>query len=159
MHISLVPRHKVGENIFLPKRCVPFCEFFLVSVWYAYVHLYWIKEIGMKDSHAFLPCLMDCQCSHPAAAPSPRYSLCGVLYFTCGLCLPFFPVPSPSAQTVVPGTPLPLGPAEVASSCPASGVSAAGAAQPRLCSWKSALELTHCCSFPVVVEKLLFFFF
>lgn len=39
MHISLVPRHKVGENIFLPKQRVPFCEFFLVSVWYAYVHM------------------------------------------------------------------------------------------------------------------------
>lgn len=60
MHISLVPRHKVGENIFLPKRCVPFCEFFLVSVWYAYVHMMLVLDKRNRNERvSCFPALSD----------------------------------------------------------------------------------------------------
>lgn len=73
MHLSLVPRHNVGENIFLPKQRVPFCEFFQsVFAVRMYTRLsYWIKAKGM-ESRAFLPCLLVSDAPVGAAAPSPR---------------------------------------------------------------------------------------
>lgn len=62
MHISLVPRLKVGKYIFTqPLFCVPVCEFFPVPAWHAYVHtclLCHIKKWGWPLSPAFLPCVV-----------------------------------------------------------------------------------------------------
>lgn len=94
MHLSLVPRHDMGENIFLPKQRVPFCEFFQsVFAVRMYTRLsYWIKAKGM-ESRAFLPCLLVSDA-------------CGVLSLTCGRCLPL-PHPLLSARlSLAPARPL-----------------------------------------------------
>lgn len=108
MHISLVPRHKVGENIFLPKHCVPFCEFFLVTVWYANVHVLIIMDkIGMRVS--CFPALSGLQ-----TLPSGQQQLqdaCHVVSCTshrvsATFSTPFPPsFPSPSALISVPWRP------------------------------------------------------
>lgn len=69
MHLSLVPRHDVGENIFLPKQCVPFCEFFqsVFAVRMCTRLSYWIKERGTEESRAFLPCLLGFRRSQPGS--------------------------------------------------------------------------------------------
>lgn len=123
----------MGENIFLPKQCVPFCEFFLVSVWYAYVHM--VIMLGKRSRDERVSCF-------PALSggfqmlPSARLQL---LPDTCHVvsCISHMvsatlspPFPFPSVLIGVPGTAPPPGQAEVSSSSLASGATAAGLLSP-----------------------------
>lgn len=141
MHISLVPRHNVGENIFLPKQCVPSCEFFLVTVWYAYVHV--ILVLDKRNRNERVSCFPALSGGFQTLPSGQQHLLrdpcravsCTSHVVSASLSPPFPPPPVP---TVVPGATPPLGPAEVGTSCPASGVCAARAAHTWLCSRKSA---------------------
>ena len=94
----------MGENIFLPKHCVPFCEFFLVTVWYTNVHMFIILDKRNREgSVSCFPALSGLE-----MLPSGQHQLlqdaCHVVFCTsytvsATLCPPF---PSPSTLISTP---------------------------------------------------------
>ena len=109
----------MGENIFLPKHCVPFCEFFLVTVWYTNVHVFIILDKRNRDERAScFPALSGLQ-----MLPSGQHQLlqdaCHVVFCTsytisATLCPPFpspsTPISTPLPQPRQPPPPRPLVP-------------------------------------------------
>lgn len=100
MHISLVPRHKAGENIFLPKHrfVCPFVSSSQSLLGHACVHvlvMLGIKEMRVIEAHASAPWVLGSTCCHRAAPTPPRYTGCLVSVLTYRAChLPATPAPA-----------------------------------------------------------------
>lgn len=151
-----------GGNIFLPKHCVPFCEFFLVTVWYANVHMLPLLDKRKRDERVLcFPAFVWTSHVTTWAAPVPPERLprrvCTAHPISATLPPPH-PVPFPSYPDERPTAPAQLG----HPLSPASGTRATTTAphpHPELGSWESPLYWHTAVPSQFVVETLLFFFF
>lgn len=97
----------MGENIFLPKHCVPFCEFFLVTVWYTNVHVFIILDKRNRDgSVSCFPALSGLELlpsgQHHLLQDACHVVFCASYTVSATLCPPF---PSPSTLISTPPPP------------------------------------------------------